>query len=72
MCDEHETKLSDGRVVYSGQTFGETVTYSCDLGFSPVEPMVYYCEETKQWNGTAPTCEGNVSFLQSNNFQLQF
>ncbi len=51
---------SNGMAVLSnGQTtFGSTVTYSCNLGFTLVGPFSRECNAEGVWSDTAPICDG--------------
>ena len=51
--------LANGSVNHtSGTTFGQTATYTCNMGYNLVENSTRTCQATGQWSGSAPTCEG--------------
>ena len=39
-------------------TFGQTATYSCDLGYNLVGGTQRTCQVTGVWSGSVPTCQG--------------
>ena len=42
----------------SGTTFGQTATYSCNIGYNLVENSTRTCQAIGNWSGSAPTCVG--------------
>ena len=49
---------ANGRVSHTtGTTFGETATYSCNLGYNLVGDRTRTCQVTGVWSGSAPTCQ---------------
>ena len=42
----------------SGTTFGQTATYSCNTGHNLEGNSTRTCQDTGEWSGSAPTCEG--------------
>ena len=40
-----------------GTTFGQTATYSCNIGYNLVGNSIRMCQATGLWSGSAPTCE---------------
>ena len=42
----------------AGTTFGQNATYSCDPGYNLVGDSTRTCQATREWSGSAPTCEG--------------
>ena len=69
VCEALEL-LEDGSVTYSvGEgdplVFGTSATYSCDIGYSLMGEEIRTCggngsSVTGEWNGTEPTCLGNL------------
>ena len=49
---------ANGQVNTSGTTFGQTVTYSCNTGYSLAGNSTRTCQATGNWSGSAPTCQG--------------
>ena len=53
---------ANGQVSHTaGTTFGQTATYSCDLGYSLVGDSNHTCQATGRWLGNAPICQGMLS-----------
>ena len=53
------TDPADGQVSHTaGTTFGQTATYSCDIGYNLVGDSNQTCRATGVWSGCAPTCQG--------------
>ena len=50
------TNPTNGQVVVSGITTGSTATYSCNSGYQPIGDSSRTCQNSGQWNSTAPTC----------------
>lgn len=53
--------IKDGHVVYDSDpptTFGSTVSYTCDIGYTLTAPVMQTCEANGQWSGSAATCDG--------------
>ena len=49
---------ANGRVSHTpGTTFGETATYSCNLGYNLVGDRTRTCQATGVWSESAPTCQ---------------
>ena len=42
----------------SGTTFGQTATYSCNIGYNLVGDSTRTCQATGVWSGSTPTCQG--------------
>ena len=50
---------ANGQVTHTaGTTFGQTVTYSCNTGFTRIGVSTRTCQATGVWSGSAPTCHG--------------
>ena len=45
----------------AGTTFGQTATYSCDVGYNLVGDSNRTCQATGRWSGNTPTCQGKLS-----------
>ena len=55
------TNPANGQVSHTiGTTFGETTTYSCDVGFNLVGDSTRMCQVAGVWSGNAPTCQGEL------------
>ena len=55
---------ANGQVTHTaGTTFGQTATYSCNSGYSLVGVNNRTCQATGVWFGTAPTCQGVLSYF---------
>ena len=53
------TDPANGQVNHTtGTTFGQTATYSCDIGYNLVEDITRTCQATGNWSASAPTCQG--------------
>ena len=66
-CD-NLTDPSNGQVTHSSRTtLGQTATYSCNTGYNLVGDSTRTCQDTGEWSGSAPTCQGMllkvISFL---------
>ena len=55
---------ANGNLVLSGNTFGETASYTCNTGFILVGDPTLTCQSDGFWSGPEPTCEGkNANFF---------
>jgi len=61
---------TDGQVILTGTTVGNTASYTCNTGFRIRNNVanVRTCQDSGQWSGDEPTCEGNASELDQNRF----
>ncbi|XP_045176613.2 uncharacterized protein LOC123537110 [Mercenaria mercenaria] len=49
--------IANGTKTVSGTTFGNTVTYTCDVGYGrEFGDMTRTCSETGRWTGLTPSC----------------
>lgn len=46
----------NGHISHPETHFGSIATYECDAGYDLVGEEQRVCLETKQWNGSVPTC----------------
>lgn len=46
----------NGHVSHPETHFGSIANYECDAGYDIVGEEQRVCLETKQWNGSVPTC----------------
>ena len=47
----------NGQVSHSaGTVFGQTATYSCDIGYYLIGDSTRTCQAMGVWSGSAPTC----------------
>ena len=52
------TNPANGQVRHiSGTTFGQTATYSCNVGYNLVGGSTRSCQATGVWSRSAPTCQ---------------
>ena len=50
---------TNGQVNHSaGTTFGQTATYSCDIGYTLEGNSTRTCQANGMWSGSEPTCQG--------------
>ena len=49
---------ANGRVSYTGTTYGHRATYSCNTGYRLVGSSPRICQATGRWSGSAPICQG--------------
>ena len=55
------TNPANGQVSHTaGTTFGQTATYSCDVGYNLVGDNNRTCQATGRWSGNTPTCQGKL------------
>ena len=55
------TNPANGQVSYTaGTTFGQTATYSCNMGYNLIGSRTRNCQATGRWSGSAPTCQGKL------------
>ena len=60
------TNPNSGHVSHTGgTTFGQTATYSCNTGYRLLGGHARTCQATGRWSGSAPTCQGMLSFEQT-------
>ena len=53
------TDPANGQVNHTaGTTFGQTATYSCNIGYNLVGNNTRVCQDTANWSQNAPTCDG--------------
>ena len=52
------TAPANGQVTLTETTFGRTANYSCNTGYNLVGNSTRTCQETGEWSGSVPTCEG--------------
>ena len=50
------TPPSNGAVDQSGNSAGDTGTFTCDEGYQLVGAPVLMCLDTGMWNDTSPVC----------------
>ena len=49
---------ANGQVSHSaGTAFGQTATYSCDIGYILMGDSTRTCQAMGMWSGSAPTCK---------------
>ena len=51
-----------------GTTYNQVATYSCDLGFTLIGPVLRTCGVNREWTQETPQCLGKLSVL----FRTQF
>ena len=52
------TNPANGQVTHTaGTTFGQTATYSCNMGYTLVGDSTRTCQATGVWSRSAPTCQ---------------
>ena len=56
---------SNGSVSPRTGNFGDVAKYSCDTGYTLNGPAERTCQADGQWNGSVPTCKGEM--LQCSN-----
>ena len=44
----------------AGTSFGDVARYSCDTGYTLNGPAERTCQADGRWNGSVPTCEGEI------------
>ena len=55
-CGDPAT-VKNGRRELSGTSFGNTVKYFCDDGFTLIGSSVRRCRRNGQWSGSVPECQ---------------
>ena len=58
ICDEVLTNPERGSVTTTGNSVGDTATYTCKEGYEVTGDATRTCQKDGTWSGTAPTCEG--------------
>ena len=49
---------ANGQVSHTaGTTFGQTATYTCNMGYNLTGESTRTCQDTGLWSGSAPTCQ---------------
>jgi len=52
------TDPANGQVSHTaGTAFGQTATYSCDLGYNLVGDSTRTCQANGMWSGNEPICK---------------
>ena len=46
-----------------GTTYKQVATYSCDLGFTLIGPVLRTCGVNREWTQETPQCLGKLSVL---------
>ena len=60
------SSLSNGLRLYSGTTFGYTVTYTCNTGYlRTAGSSSRTCQSNGQWSGSHPTCTRKSTLCHS-------
>lgn len=55
-------RLANGQRNVSGRQFNDTVTFSCNLGFTLVGSSLRRCRGSGNWDGVHPIC-GSICIL---------
>ena len=56
---------ANGNIKLTGTEFGDTASYSCDVGFQLVGPAERICLANGRWSGSLPVCNGEFVASQS-------
>ena len=55
-CGPAPSAPANGRQIDSGTTFGSTVTYTCNVGYTPQGDNGHTCMANGEWSGRTPIC----------------
>ena len=55
-CGPAPKAPANGRQIDSGTTFGSTVTYTCNVGYTSQGDNGHTCMANGEWSGKTPTC----------------
>ena len=62
VCSSLSTTLTNGTVVGNTYTYGQTVQFTCSMGYyitgeqQTVKSRMLTCQSDRKWNGSQPTC----------------
>ena len=59
-CGPAPKAPANGRQISSDTTFGSTVTYTCNPGYTLQGDNGHTCMANGQWSGRTPTCSGTL------------
>ena len=51
---------ANGMVVVTGNSVGDTATYTCDPGFELEGALTRTCQSNGTWSGIPPVCESTI------------
>ena len=55
MCPDLDD-IPNGAVMMTGNSVGDTATYTCDMGFELVGVMMVTCQDDGMWDNPPPEC----------------
>ena len=54
----------NGQVSGNGNSFGDVVTFKCNLGYNLTGSATRRCQADGSWSGTQPSCESEFFHMQ--------
>ena len=69
-CGPAPDAPANGNRSGSGTTFGSTVTYTCDRGYTRQGPSRLTCMASRQWSGSAPTCKRKLLAIRCSTMDI--
>ena len=64
-CDDLQSP-NNGSIKLTGTSFGDTATYSCDMGFMLLGESTRTCEAGSFWSGVVPFCSRKLMHVIDN------
>ena len=55
---------ANGQVSGNGSSFGDVVTFKCNLGYNLTGSATRRCQADGSWSGTQPSCESEFFHMQ--------
>ena len=69
-CGPAPDAPANGQRSVSGTTFGSTVIYTCDPGYTLQRESIHTCMANKRWSGSAPTCNRKLFTIRCSTLDI--